>query len=448
MDTSILSQWQFGITSIYHFFFVPLTLGLSILVAFMETLYVATGKEVYKSMTKFWGKLFLINFAMGVVTGLVMEFQFGMNWSEFSRFVGNIFGAPLAIEALLAFFLESVFLGIWIFGWDKLSKGMHLLSIWLVALGSTLSALWILIANSFMQQPVGYIIVDGQAYMTSFFALLLNPNVWYQFPHTVLSGFVTGSFFIIGISLFHLVRKNEIEIFNSSIRIASVFGLISVILVILVGHRQAQHMIETQPMKIAAAEALWVTQDPASLSLITIADEAEMRDIISIRIPNLLSLLAYDKFTGEVRGITDLQEEYSRIYGPGDYSPPIAISYWSFRIMVGSGFLMLLIVVILIYGIFRKKEPAAFKFAKFFPLVIAIPYLANSSGWILTEIGRQPWVVFGLLKTSDAVSPNISVGMVLSSLVIFTLLYGILMAADIFLLAKYARNVSIEMDIV
>ena len=448
MDTTILSQWQFGITSIYHFFFVPLTLGLSILVAFIETLYVATGKEVYKRMTKFWGKLFLINFAIGVVTGLVMEFQFGMNWSEFSRFVGNIFGAPLAIEALLAFFLESVFLGIWIFGWEKLSKGMHLASIWLVAIGSTLSALWILIANSFMQQPVGYVIVDDQALMTSFFALLLNPNVWYQFPHTVLSGFVTGSFFMIGISLFHLVRKNEIEIFNSSIRIASVFGLISVFLVILVGHRQAQHMIKTQPMKIAAAEALWVTEDPASLSLITIADEEEMRDIISIRIPNLLSLLAFDKFTGEVRGIADLQEEYSRIYGPGDYSPPIAISYWSFRIMVGSGFLMLIIAMFLIYRTFRKKEPAAFKFAKYAPLVIAIPYLANSSGWILTEIGRQPWIVFGLLKTSDAVSPNISVGMVLSSLVIFTVLYGILMAADIFLLAKYARDVSPEMDIV
>jgi cytochrome bd ubiquinol oxidase subunit I len=448
MDTTILSQWQFGITSIYHFFFVPLTLGLSILVAFMESLYVATGKEVYKRMTKYWGKLFLINFAMGVVTGLVMEFQFGMNWSEFSRFVGNIFGAPLAIEALLAFFLESVFLGIWIFGWEKLSKGMHLVSIWLVAFGSTLSALWILIANSFMQQPVGYVIVDNQALMTNFFALLLNPNLWYQFPHTVLSGFVTGSFFMIGISLFHLVRKNEIEIFNSSIRIASVFGLISVFLVILVGHRQAQHMIETQPMKIAAAEALWVTEDPASLSLITIADEKEMRDIISIRIPNLLSLLAYDKFTGEVRGIADLQEEYSRMYGPGDYSPPIAISYWSFRIMVGSGFLMLLIAMFLIYRIFRKKEPAAFKFAKYTPLVIAIPYLANSSGWILTEIGRQPWIVFGLLKTSDAVSPNISVGMVMSSLVLFTVLYGILMAADIFLLAKYARDVSPEMDIV
>ena len=346
-------------------------------------------------MAKFWGKLFLINFAMGVVTGLVMEFQFGMNWSEFSRFVGNIFGTPLAIEALLAFFLESVFLGIWIFGWDKLSKGLHLTSIWLVALGSTISALWILVANSFMQQPVGYVIVGDQAIMTNFISFLSNPNVWYQFPHTVLSGFVTGSFIIIGISLFHLVRKNEIEMFNKSNRIACIFGFISVILVILVGHRQAQHVIETQPMKMAAAEALWETEDPASLSLFTIADEGEMRDIISVRIPNMLSLLVYDRFTGEVQGIADLQDEYSRKYGPGDYSPPIAISYWSFRIMVGSGFLMLMVATLFIYRIFRKKEMAAFKFAKYTPLVIAIPYMANTSGWILTEIGRQPWVVFG-----------------------------------------------------
>ena len=447
MDTTILSQWQFGITSVYHFFFVPLTIGLSFLVAVFETQYVVTGNEIYKRMTKFWGKLFLINFAMGVVTGLVMEFQFGMNWSEFSRFVGNIFGAPLALDALLGFFLESVFLGIWIFGWEILPKGIHLASIWFVAAGSTISAFWILIANSFMQQPVGYEIVDGQAIMTDFFALLSNPTLRYQFPHTIFSGFVTTSFFVMGICLFHLVRKNEVELFTRSLRIASVFGLISVILVILVGHRQAQHMIETQPMKIAAAEALWVTENPASLSLITIADEEEMRDIISIRIPNLLSLLAYDKFTGEVKGIADLQEEYSRMYGPGDYSPPVAISYWSFRIMVGSGFLMVLIAGFLIYRIFRKKEPAAFKFAKYTPIVIAIPYIANSSGWILTEIGRQPWVVFSLLKTSDAVSPNITVGMVLTSLILFTTLYGILIAADIYLLAKYASNISTESDI-
>ncbi len=444
MDITILSRWQFGITSVYHFFFVPLTIGLSFLVAFIQTQYVVTGNEIYKKMTKFWGKLFLINFAMGVVTGLVMEFQFGMNWSEFSRFVGNIFGAPLALDALLGFFLESVFLGIWIFGWEILPKGIHLASIWLVAVGSTISAFWILIANSFMQQPVGYVVVGDQAIMTDFSALITNPTLWYQFPHTLFSGFVTASFFMMGISVFHLVRKNDVDMFTRSLRIASVFGFISVLLVILVGHRQAQHMVATQPMKMASAEALWETEDPASLSLFTIPDEVEMRDIISIRIPNLLSFLAYDRFNGEVKGIIDLQKEYAAKYGPGDYSPPITITYWSFRIMVGSGFLMLIVAAFYLFRSLRKDEPAAFKFSRYTPLFIAVPYLANSSGWILTEIGRQPWVAFGVMKTSDAVSPNITVGMVLTSLILFTTLYGILIAADIFLLAKYARNVSTQ----
>ena len=275
MSTLILSRWQFGITTVYHFFFVPLTLGLSILVALMETLYVRTGNETYKRMAQFWGRLFLINFAMGVVTGIVQEFQFGMNWADYSRFVGDIFGAPLAIEALAAFFLESTFLGIWMFSWDKLPKWAHLTTIWLVAFASNLSAFWILVANSFMQEPVGYAIRNGRAEMTDFFALITNPNLGAQFFHVFFAGLVTGAFFVVGISAWRLLREKDggiRDFFVRSFNLAIVVALASSILVALVGHTQAQHMVETQPMKMAAAEALYNSQDPASFSLLTIGD--------------------------------------------------------------------------------------------------------------------------------------------------------------------------------
>ncbi|NLG97956.1 MAG: cytochrome ubiquinol oxidase subunit I [Chloroflexi bacterium] len=439
MDVLTLSQLQFAVTSTYHFFFVPLTLGLSVLVAIMETLYVRSGDEVYKRMTKFWGTLFLINFAMGVVTGIVQEFQFGMNWANYSRFVGDVFGAPLAIEALLAFFLESTFLGIWIFGWDKLSKGAHLAAIWLVALGSNISALWILIANSFMQNPVGYVVENGRAMMNDFGALLTNPYLWTQFPHTVLSGFTTAAFFVLGISAYHLVRRRNEEVFRRSFQIAAVFGVLAVFLIILVGHSQAQRMIQTQPMKMAAAEALWESENPASFSLITIGDEKNLEDVFSIRIPYLLSVLAYNQPTGEVKGIRNLQAEYEALYGPGYYAPSIITMYWSFRFMVGAGFLMMALALLALYPLIRNKPLDTVKYLKFFPLAIALPYIANSAGWIFTEMGRQPWVVFGLMKTADAFSPNLTPGMVLATLIGFTLIYGLLMAADLFLIIKYAR---------
>ena len=441
MDLIALSRWQFAITCVYHFFFVPLTLGLSVLVAIMETLYVRTNNPVYKQMAQFWGKLFLINFAMGVVTGIVMEFQFGMNWSEYSRFVGDIFGAPLAIEALLAFFLESTFLGIWIFGWEKLSKKLHAAAIWLVAIGSNLSALWILIANSFMQEPVGYQLVENgtRAELVDFGKVVFNPNVWQQFPHVVLSGFTTASIFILGISAYHLLRKKSVDFFRRSVQIAAIFGLVSALLVMLVGHSQGQHMVKTQPMKMAAAEALWKSMDPASFSLITIGNEPERRDVFSIRIPGVLSFLAYNKFSGEVKGILDLQAEYEKTYGPGNYIPPIAVSYWAFRIMIGAGMLMFLLIGYLLYLSMKKKDLPRNRWTRLLPLMIGLPYFANTAGWMLTELGRQPWVVFGILKTEDAVSKVVKPGMVLSSLLIFTLLYGVLMAADIYLLAKFAK---------
>jgi cytochrome d ubiquinol oxidase subunit I len=439
MDPLILARLQFGITTVYHFFFVPLTLGLSVLVAIMETIYVRTGQDVYKQMAKFWGKLFLINFAMGVVTGIVQEFQFGMNWSQYSRFVGDIFGAPLAIEALLAFFLESTFLGIWIFGWDKLSKGMHAVAIWLVAIGSNISALWILIANSFMQEPVGYVLRNGRAEMNDFFALLLNPNVLVQFPHTVFAGFTTAAFFVLGISAYHLLRKQHVDFFRRSFQIAAIIGTISIGMVILNGHSQAQHMVQTQPMKMAAAEALWNSMDPASFSLLTIGDLSQRRDVFAIRIPDMLSLLAYNQLTGEVKGIYDLQAEYEQTYGPGNYIPPVAVTYWTFRAMVGAGFLM---AAMALYALFMTMGEAVPKtpsrMLKLLPWAMALPYLANSTGWLLTEMGRSPWIVFGLMKIEDGISNTVPAGFVLLSLILFTVVYGALMVADIYLLRKFA----------
>ncbi len=440
MDGTVtsLSQWQFAITSVYHFFFVPLTLGLSVLVAIMETIYLRTGDETWKRMTKFWGKLFLINFAMGIVTGIVQEFQFGMNWSEYSRMVGDIFGAPLAIEALLAFFLESTFLGIWIFGWDKLSKGLHAATIWLVAIGSNLSAFWILVANSFMQSPVGYVEENGRLVMQNFSALLTNPYVWGQFPHTVFSGFTTGAFFVIGISAYHLLRKREVDFFKRSFRLAAVFGIASVLLVTLVGHNQTQKMFRLQPMKIAAAEAMLKTENPASFSVFSVIDQKDLKPMVSLRIPVLTSLLAFNKPEGEVKGVIELQKRFEQEHGPGNYIPSILVTYWSFRIMVGCGLLMLLLALYALYRMWRRQLAPEMKFLWVFPFAIALPYLANTFGWILTEMGRQPWVVYSILKTSEAVSPNLTVGMVLTSLIGFTLIYGLLMAADVFLLRKYA----------
>jgi cytochrome bd ubiquinol oxidase subunit I len=440
MNVVALAQSQFAITTVYHFFFVPLTLGLSIIVAIMETLYVRKGEEIYKQMTKFWGKLFLINFAVGVVTGLVMEFQFGMNWSEYSRFVGDIFGAPLAIEGITAFFLEATFIGLWVFGWEKLSKGLHLASIWLVAGGATISALWILVANSFMHSPTGFTMVDGRPVMSDFAALIMNPHVWTQFPHTVFSGYVTGAFFVMGISIYHLIKQSNVEFFKRSFKIANIISLVSIVGVILIGHQQAQLMVKQQPMKMAAAEGLWNSEDPAGLSLLTISNEETGETSIDLRIPGALSFLAYNSFTGEVKGINELQEQFTAQYGPGNYIPSVFMNYWSFRTMVGLGFLMALMAVIGLIVWKRLKYNIKSRWWYLLTAAVFLPYLANTTGWLLTELGRQPWVVYGLLKTVDAVSPNVSAGMVLTSLIVFTLLYGVLIVVDVIMLVKFAKT--------
>jgi len=440
MEGLLLARLQFAATTVYHFFFVPLTLGLSVIVAIMQTRWLRTGDEDYKKMSKFWGKLFLINFAMGVVTGIVQEFQFGMNWSEYSRYVGDIFGAPLAIEALLAFFLESTFIGVWIFGWDRLSKGMHTAAIWLVAIGANISALWILIANSFMQQPVGFEInnLTGRAEMVDFWALLKNPTVLVAFPHTIFAGLATAAFFVMGISVYHLVKKQDVDFFRKSLQLGAIVGMIAAIMVAATGHAQAQHMVEVQPMKMASAEKLWETEDPAGLSILTLGGEDPMVDL---RIPGALSFLSYNRFEGEVRGINDLQAEYSAEFGEDNYVPPVELMYWSFRIMVGAGFLMIALAALALFYLWKKKElelPNLIGVG--FLYAIALPYLANTFGWIMTEVGRAPWSVYQLLKLSDAVSPNVTVPQLWMSLVGYVLLYGVLMVADVYLLTKYAKK--------
>lgn len=440
MDVLALSRWQFGITTVYHFFFVPLTLGLSLLVAIMESMYVRTDNLVYKRMAQFWGRLFLINFAMGVATGIVQEFQFGMNWSEYSRFVGDIFGAPLAVEALLAFFLESTFLGIWIFGWDRLSKRLHLATMWLVVIGSNLSAFWILVANSFMQEPVGFVMRNGRAEMTDFFALLRNPNVWVQFPHVITAAWATAAFFVLGISAFHLLRKTgDLDLFRRSAQMGLIAGAIGSVLVAMVGHTQGQHMITTQPMKMAAAEALWNSESPAAFSLFTIGDETRRDDVFAIKVPSLLSILAYNRVSGEVPGINDLQAKYEKEYGPGDYVPPVWLIYWSFRGMVGAGVAMILLALGGLFFLLRGQLERRRWYLSLLIPALALPYLANATGWIMTEVGRQPWIVFGLLQTARGVSP-IATTEVWISLVAFTLVYGALAVADVYLLMKYARG--------
>lgn len=440
MGDVLLARWQFGITSVYHFLFVPLTLGLSVLVAVMETLYVRTGNDLYKRMAKFWGKLFLLNFSLGVVTGLVQEFQFGMNWSEYSRFMGDIFGVPLALEALTAFYLESVFIGLWLFGWDRLSRKTHLVCIWLVAFASNLSALWILIANSFMQAPVGYVLRNGRAEMTDFFALLTNSYVLRQYPHTLMGGLITAGVFVMAISAYHLLRKNQPEFFRTSLRIGLTCALIASILAAGTGHMQAQHVAKAQPMKLAVMESLWETANPAPYLLFASINQDKQQNSLEISVPGALSLLVYGSLDGEIKGIKELQTQYAQQYGPGNYIPDIFPVFWSYRIMIGAGMWLLALTAFAFFQLRRNRLEQTPWLLRAIFWSLPVPYLANSAGWIVTEMGRQPWIVFGLQRVEQAVSPNVSSGAVWTSLIGFTVLYGLLAVVGVHLLKKFARQ--------
>ncbi|MEJ2863146.1 cytochrome ubiquinol oxidase subunit I [Actinomycetospora flava] len=446
------ARWQFGITTVYHFLFVPLTIGLSLLVAVMQTVWHRTGSEHWLRATKFFGKLFLINFAMGVVTGLVQEFQFGMNWSDYSRFVGDVFGAPLAIEGLVAFFLESTFLGLWIFGWDRLPRRVHLACIWLAAIGTVLSAYFILAANSFMQHPVGFWInpASGRAELTDIGAVLTQNTTVVTFAHTISACLLTGGAAVLGISAWFLARRAETPIFRPTLKLGAWAVIVATVAVMISGDTQAKVMTQQQPMKIAAAEALYTTSSPAPFSLFTIGTLDGQQPIYSLDVPGLLSFLATGSFDGTVQGVDELQAQESAQFGPGNYRPYIPVTYWAFRFMIGFGILAFLVAVAALWysrgGRTRSgaeldhqdRVPQRW-FARIALLSMAFPLLGNSFGWIFTEMGRQPWVVFGQLKTEAGVSPSVGLGSVLTSLIVFTLLYGVLAVIEGWLLVRTVR---------
>jgi cytochrome d ubiquinol oxidase subunit I len=428
MSVLDLSRWQFGITTVYHFIFIPLTIGLSILVACMQTAWVIKKDPVYLRMTKFFGKIFLINFAVGVVTGIVQEFQFGMNWSAYSRFVGNVFGAPLAMEALLAFFLESTFIGLWIFGWDKLSPRLHLATIWLAALATNLSAFFILAANSWMQHPVGYKVspVTHRVELTSIVALLTNSTLLAAWPHVIFASFVTAGAVLMAVSAWHLARNSQTDVFRRAMRIGLTVTLAAAIATAVTGDVQARLMDSQQPMKMAAAEALYNTTDNASFSLFTIGSLNGSQELWSVRVPYLLSLIATFDPHGTVQGINNVERAYDKKYGPGSYKPVIPVTYWSFRFMIGFGSLAALLALLGLWLTRRGRIPRSRWFYRAAIWGVALPYLASTMGWIFTEMGRQPWTVFGLLTTGQSDSPGVTASSVIISLTVFTLLYATL----------------------
>ena len=444
VSTVDLARWQFAITTIFHFTFVPMSIGLAVWVAVCQTRYHRTGNEVYLRMTRFWGRFLLISLAIGVVTGIVQEFQFGMNWSQYSKYVGDVFGAPLAMEALIAFFLESTFIGLWIFGWGRLSPRVHLATIWLTAVGTVLSAYFILAANSWMQHPVGYTInhVSHRAEMTNIFTVLTNSTVLLAFPHTILGAFTTAGMLIIGISCLLLLRKRQSAVVSRSLRMALPATLVAVVLTMVAGDGQGRLMEQQQPMKMAAAEAIYNTQKGAGFSIYADAGFTRHPKHLhkDITIPHGLSLLADLSWNGTVKGINQINAAEQQKYGPGDYVPIVGVEYWTFRLMIGAGMLMVLITLIGLVLMRRRRLEVSRRFWKFSILGILLPILANWTGWIFTEVGRQPWVVFGLLRTSTANSPNVSSASIVITLAGYIVIYGALIGIGGWLMLRDVRQ--------
>lgn len=430
MDVVMLSRLQFAAAVFFHFIFVPLTLGLGVLLALMETRYVRTGDEFWKRMTKFWGKLFVINFTLGVVTGITLEFQFGTNWSRYSEYVGDIFGSLLAIEATLAFFLESTFLAVWVFGWNRVSKKLHLFAIWMVALASNLSAVWIILANGWMQNPVGYVMRNGRAELENFLIVISNPYAWGQFFHTITASWMLSGFFILGISAWHLLRKNEVAFFSRAFRMAAPFTLVLALLVGVSGHQQGMAVAAYQPTKLAAMEAQWKTETDAPMHLLLIPDPDNKRNMFqALTVPGLVSWLSFADTKAEVKGLEAFPEQ--------DW-PPVNITFWSFRIMVG---LAAVFVLLSLLAFLQRKKGADMHPCLLRALIWAIPlpYISIFLGWAVAEVGRQPWIVYNLMRTSDAVSP-VPADNVAVSLVAFIVVYSALGILDIYLLSKHARK--------
>jgi cytochrome d ubiquinol oxidase subunit I len=443
MDVVDLSRFQFASTSIFHFFFVSLTVGLAFLIAVMETMpyLFRQHRAAYENLANFFGHLFLINFAVGVVTGIVQEFQFGMNWSEYSRFVGNIFGVPLALEVLMAFFLESTFLALWWFGKDRLPGWVRLGSIWLVAIGTQISMFWIVLANAWMHHPVGYDLVNGQAVLISFSDVLFSYKAVLFALHTQGSAWMVAGFFVLAISAYHLLRRQDTEVFSRSLRIALVFAAVGSLFSAFSGHAAAQADVRDQPMKFAAMEAQWENSaSPAPWSAFAIIDQEGRQNTFNIEIPYMGSLLAYNNIEGGYKGMNELQAEYEQRFGPGNYIPPVAPVYYSFRFMVGVGMLLIGLSFLGLFLWWRRRErlDTTRWYLRALLFALPLPWLANFLGWVTTEMGRQPWIVYGLLKVEDAVSPN-TFGEVLAGLIGLWVAYLALIGLDIYLLTVTAR---------
>ncbi len=429
MDVLLLSRLQFAVAAFFHFLFVPLTLGLSVLVAIMETQYLRTGDPDYRRMARFWGKMFLINFGIGVVTGITLEFQFGTNWKNYSSYVGDIFGSLLAIEATVAFFLESTFLAVWVFGWDRISPKLHVASIWIVALAGNLSAFWILAANAWMQHPVGYVIRNGRAELENFWPVITQTPALLAFVHTVSGAFILSSFFVMGVSAYHLLKKNEVEFFTKSFRVGTYAALAACFVMLASGHGSAVDVAHIQPAKLAAMEALWEGGPNRPMTLFMIPDEKNERNLLNIgSVPSGLSLLAYARPDAVVKGLNDF---------PKEDRPPVTLTFLAFRAMVGLGTLFPLLAFL--GWLWRKRLTEKRFYLRAMLLAIPLPYLALEMGWMVTEVGRQPWIVQGLMRTADAVSPLDPVQVALS-LAGFFLLYSLLGITDFYLLARFARR--------
>jgi cytochrome d ubiquinol oxidase subunit I len=438
-----LARWQFALTTLFHFIFVPLTLGLAPLLAVMQTLWHRTRDEKWLRLTHFFGTLFLINFAIGVATGLVMEFQFGMNWSVFSTYVGDVFGSPLAIEGLGAFMLEATFIGLWIFGWNRLSPKVHLATIYLVWLGTWLSAYFILTANSWMQHPVGYELNSqtDRAEANDIFQILFQGFVLFAWGHAILAGILTAGFLVLGVACWHLLRGRNVDVFRSAAKLAIIVVLPASFIQLGLGSEFGVAVTDVQPMKIAATEALWDTEEPAAFSLFQIGGftEDDQTPSFDIEVPGLLSFLATNSFKGQVVGINELQSQTEQQYGRGNYIPDVRLVYWSMRVMAYLGTLMFLLALWGGWLLRRGRLERAKWFQRAALAGIAFPFLSNFAGWILTEAGRQPWVVYGVLKTENAVSSTVSTWTVGVSLGVFAFLYLVLGLVDLYLMLRYAR---------
>jgi cytochrome d ubiquinol oxidase subunit I len=440
--TNDLARWQFATTSIYHFLFVPVTIGLAFLVALLQTAWYRNEKPEYKRLTKFFGTLLLINVAVGVVTGLVQEFEFGMNWSAYARFVGDVFGGPLAMESLAAFALESTFLGLWLFGWGRLPKRVHLACIWLVAFGSMLSALFILAANSWMQHPVGYALNShGQPELNNVWALFTNPTFLWGYVHVILASLVTGSLVMLAVSAWQLRKGREVGPFRHAAQLSVLVLLPAILVQMFVGNKLGEIEAKYQPVKIAAAEAQWENCQPCSFSAFQVGggknDETPTQ---LIEIPHLLSVLATGTFNGPVTGLNQLQKEYEHKYGPGNYIPNVFIQYWSMRVMAYLGSLIALFALWGAWLIHRGKLERSKWFLRLSLWAVVTPFLMNTAGWLLTENGRQPWIVQGLMKTINANSPSVTSTDIWISLIVFVAIYIALGAADLVLMLHYGRK--------